>query len=426
MVETATSAPLDAYVFVVLVALGLADSGQAPALKVAAAAEAAAAAAAGTTGPPPPPCNCAQTELCSPLTSPLGKEVVAFDPPANYTSWPYWDRVNTVVLFGRSGRASTIGWPAPQDFICFAHARGVRVVSANLPSLPCANSTTRCFDNQAYRSRWVNKLVSDVTTGQGYGTDGVSLDIEGYQSKNAYLTALVTELASKFRARVPHGQLSFCVQIWPDAYPKQIPYPATYNFQALAEQLDFLVPMAYDMYTDETWSGKDWNPHANSPFPGLVAAQRQFQAVGVPPSKLVLALPWYGYDFPCSNNSIGTFCMVPGANSRGSWCGPSSLGDNCPQVQYKDILPLLNKSVNGWQYDAGSVSVFFDYLNSSGYRRQVWYDDASTLGVKIRWAKSQGLREVAMWMADSVDNPNGGADELWGAIKLFGNAVPLD
>ena len=129
-----------------------------------------------------------------------------------------------------------------------------------------------------------------------------------YRSNNEYLTALTTELASAFRAAVPHGQLSFCVQIWPDAYPKQIPYPShsAYNFQALAEQLDFLIPMAYDMYTDETWSGTDWNPHANCPFPGLVAAQQQFHAVGVAPSKLVLALPWYGYDFPCSNNSISS------------------------------------------------------------------------------------------------------------------------
>jgi hypothetical protein len=106
---------------------------------------------------------------------------VAFDPPADYTSWAYWNQVTTVVLFGGSGRSSTVAWPPPQEFICFAHARGVRVVSANLPSLPCANSTTRCFDDPAFRQRWVGRLVSDVTTGRGYGTDGVSLDIEGYR-----------------------------------------------------------------------------------------------------------------------------------------------------------------------------------------------------------------------------------------------------
>eukprot|EP01052_Picozoa_sp_SAG31_P022841 SAG31_NODE_1840_length_7122_cov_2.822156_4_plen_1100_part_00 len=373
--------------------------------------------------PPPPPCSCSQKNLCDPLQTPLPKkEVVAFNPPTNFTSWAYWSQVTSVVLFGNSGRSSTIAWPAPQAFICFAHARNVRVVSANLPSIPCTNSTTRCFDDPVFRHRWVDELVSDVTTAAGYGTDGVSLDIEGYLAKNEYLTALTTELATKFRARVPQGQLSLCVQIWPDAYPKQIPYPATYNFGALAEQLDFLVAMGYDMYTDETWLGRDWNPHANCPFPGLVSAAQQFHTVGVPPSKLVLALPFYGYDFPCSNNSIGSFCTVPGANPRGSFCGASSLNDNCPQLQYRHVLPLLNKSVNGWQFDQRSVSVYFDYLNDTGHRRQVWFDDASTLGIKARWAKAQQFRGISMWTVDSIDydDPNGGAAELWGALKLFG------
>ena len=128
-----------------------------------------------------------------------------------------------------------------------------------------------------------------------------------------------------------------------------------------------------------------------------------------------------------AGTGIGAFCAVPGANPRGSWCGPSSSGENCPQVQYKHILPLLNQSVSGWQFDARSVSAFFDYLNASGHRRQVWYDDAATLGVKIRWAKAEGLRGIAMWTADSVDygDPNGGAVELWGALKLFGAPAPL-
>eukprot|EP01044_Picomonas_judraskeda_P018230 COSAG03_NODE_3575_length_1942_cov_1.728703_1_plen_337_part_10 len=64
-----------------------------------------------------------------------------------------------------------------------------------------------------------------------------------------------------------------------------------------------------------------------------------------------------------AGTGIGAFCAVPGANPRGSWCGPSSSGENCPPraVQYKHILPLLNQSFSG----CGSSTLAVSPLSST-------------------------------------------------------------
>lgn len=134
-----------------------------------------------------PTCSCADTTLCAPLATPLAaKEIVAFEPPSNYNTWLGWGTVITVLLFGPAGRSmgrSTSipapeqagSWPACefQDFLRVANAKGVRVMSANLPSLPCATATSLCFDDSA---------VSVFPSSEGFplDLDGISLGIEWY------------------------------------------------------------------------------------------------------------------------------------------------------------------------------------------------------------------------------------------------------
>jgi spore germination protein YaaH len=74
-----------------------------------------------------------------------------------------------------------------------------------------------------------------------------------------------------------------------------------------------------------------------------------------------------------------------------------------------------------WQFDAGSVTAYFDASNASGGRIQYWYDDPATLSVKATWMKSAGVRGVAMWTAGSVNytaHEGRDAAEMWGALRL--------
>ena len=43
---------------------------------------------------------------------------------------------------------------------------------------------------------------------------------------------------------------------------------------------------------------------ANSPLPGLKISLAQYVANGIAPDKIVLGLPWYGYDYTCDDVTL--------------------------------------------------------------------------------------------------------------------------
>jgi len=165
---------------------------------------------------------------------------------------------------------------------------------------------------------------------------------------------------------------------------------------------------------------------ANSPLPGLRKSLEQFAQIGIPADKLILALPWYGYDFVCDNNAtLGAPCLPNCTRSSPNW------QVDCPQRDYKQIMPSLLRATKAqgrdpWRFDPVSTSVYFDYLSTSGTRHQVWFDDPTSLTVKYRWARAAGFRGVAMWEAQSANastqpRQTGG---MWGAVGAFTDGQP--
>lgn len=151
-------------------------------------------------------------------------EVFAFVLDNNWTALD-WSCVTTVAWFGAAD-------PAVSD-VCLAHSHGARVViHSDLNAIPGGS-----INNATARTAGVQALLATATR---LSIDGVNLDIEGYTGSKASLTAYVQELAAAFRAALPTSQLSFDLAVLPNG---QAQY---YDHAALAEVLDFLVPMAYD------------------------------------------------------------------------------------------------------------------------------------------------------------------------------------
>ena len=53
----------------------------------------------------------------------------------------------------------------------------------------------------------------------------------------------------------------------------------------------------------------------------------------------------------------------------------------------------------------------------------MWYDDPESLGLKYKWAATNGLRGVGMWTADAIDysdTPEGQKQrtQMWGALPI--------
>jgi spore germination protein YaaH len=159
---------------------------------------------------------------------------------------------------------------------------------------------------------------------------------------------------------------------------------------------------------------------ANAPLPLILdGVTRQYIALGILPSRLVVALPWYAYVFCCSTATIGTNCSLPaGASHNRTLWGMSYF-----QIGYGEVLDL-HESVGAppVTYDQTSVFKWFDYVNASTKQRhRVSFDDHDTLVVKYKALLQAGVAGVGAWTIAATQRRTEAATEaasrqMWAAV----------
>ncbi|XP_071788728.1 di-N-acetylchitobiase-like [Asterias amurensis] len=333
------------------------------------------------------PCPCKDQTLCNFITKTPQKELFVFQ-VTNENWMEYdWSYITTVALFG----------PYTPDVMCHAHSKGVRLVmSADYPVSQLSNAT--------HRSVWVKQQVELAT--KQY-TDGINIDFEKplSQSRSELLTALVNETAQAFRAVNPYTQITLDTPHAPCGYGR------CYDYNKLASLCDFLVIMDYGM------SGGSEHAISNDGINLVKKGIEAFQAAGIPASKLVAAVPWYGFDFTCTHLLKDNICNVNGQQDEYDVTKRS--------VNYKIITQLLKNSTTGRIFNETYGSPFFNYLNpTTGHIHQLWYDDPESLMLRYNNAKSFQLRGVSMFQADCLDysdDPEAKAltKAMWDAINTF-------
>ena len=85
-----------------------------------------------------------------------------------------------------------------------------------------------------------------------------------------------------------------------------------YDHQGLAEVSDYLLIMGYDM-ASYIWGACVATP--NSAPPQVMQGVLNYLAL-VPPDKLVLAVPWYGREYKCANDTTPDARLCPIADPK--------------------------------------------------------------------------------------------------------------
>ena len=195
------------------------------------------------------------------------------------------------------------GWNGYQsqdlvDLVNRSHAAGDRVVL-----------TITCFSQQS-----LDEITSDpgaparlsaalIAAVQAKNLDGVNFDFEGEGSGDqAGLTNLITKVSAALHATDPHWQVTMATYASAAGDPNGF-----YNIAALAPAVDGFFVMAYDMNSKTT-------PSATSPLfgPAFTDAEALEQYCKVmPPSKVILGLPFYGYDWPTTDGTATASATGP-------------------------------------------------------------------------------------------------------------------
>lgn len=442
------------------------------------------------------PCPCADPALCHPIDRPGNSENVYVFHTAkggrhgNGNDWRSfdWSIITTICVFGKIDPL----------LLCHTHAHGARVTLGNGGPPPVHWNDTNAVD------AWVNKSVASVTAAYA---DGINIDIESTVTAGtqaAALTAVAAKAAQAMHAANPHSHVSFDI---PSAGmlqegPCGSQYGREYDFQALANALDFLVVMDYDSndprganpgpvsfvggprrpyvfasraaaeegcrqkgfprlcakaeiagfsHCAGGWCS-DWEGYwmskaragcgvagynsfqglagayccggslspcdtcyfANAALPVVKAGVECYRSLGVPPNKLVLAFPWYGKDYECSETAVGVALVED--NMR---CTVSST--TSPPLSHIEALLQAHALPPGRVWQPNSSTPHFLYADPvSGARHRVDYDDSQSLRLKYSYARSVGARGVGMWTADCVDSGNTSwTARFWEDLKVF-------
>ncbi|XP_053549283.1 di-N-acetylchitobiase [Bombina bombina] len=319
-------------------------------------------------------CPCEDPALCEPIKDTRDFEVYVFHSGGKHWKSFDWTQITTIALFAKFN----------PELLCFAHSKGVRVVlKGDVPVKDIVDPNVR--------AAWIANMVK---LAKEQYMDGINLDIEQIVLHNTSeyyaLTDLVKETAESFHKEIPGSQVTFDVS-WS---PKCIDLRC-YNYTGIAHFSDFLFVMSYDEQS-QIWT--ECVAGANAPYNQTLTGYNQFINLDIDPKKLVMGVPWYGYDYVCLNLSQNNTCNIKSVPFRGAPCSDAA----GRQVPYRVIMKQVNSSVTGRLWDETQKASFYNYKDKLGFH-QVWYDDPESISLKVQYVKSRGLRGVGMWNGDHLD-----------------------
>jgi Glycosyl hydrolases family 18 len=260
---------------------------------------------------------------------------------------------------------------------------------------------------QAAISNTINLIASK-------SLDGVNVDFEGttsgYPNVQAGFTNFMKEMSGQVHQRWPSTQVTV------DTYTGSASWDGgIFKIGDLAPVVDGMFVMAYDM----SFGNMSGQAGPNAPLNGwtyndtLAVSQYLTKA---PAGKIMLGVPYYGYKWSTtSNQPYGT--IQPGSGGQAD--------------MYMDVagdFACAQQLTQSWDSTAQSpwASWWSPTINdpcggNHNSWRELYYDDATSLGLKYDLVNNDNLMGTGMWALGY----DGSSPDLWKEISLkFGSPWP--
>jgi spore germination protein len=249
---------------------------------------------------------------------------------------------------------------------------GVKIVPM-VTNSPRWNDFTKVLEDEDLRADIIDRLVNLVETNDW---DGIHIDFEAVNASDAELmTQFQKELSEELWPRdrmvtqAVIARTSDTPSVWGGAY----------DYAALAEYNDHIVIMAYD-YTP-----------VGATRPGSVAPEywvrnvSRYASSRIPEEKVLLGVPFYGYDWLMRDDDSG------------QTEGPARA------MKHSDTMALQTQEniVFGWDEEAKTP--WATYTDSDGREREVWYENVDSLRYKLDVMIEFDLGGMAAWRLGQED-----------------------
>ncbi len=230
------------------------------------------------------------------------------------------------------------------------------------------NFDTQLIDNILNNDQLQSTLISNILNlikSKGYY--GVVVDFERISPENRekynnFLRKLVDAL---------HPNYIVVTALAPKTYDVTTgSWHGAHDYKAHGEIVDFVIIMTYEW----GWSGGP--PMAVAPL-NEVRNVINYAVSVIPPKKIMMGVPLYGYDWTLPYMPGGAF-----AESIGNQEAIHRAG------RYGAII----------KYDVKAQSPYYSYVDEKGRQHIVWFEDARSVEAKYKLASEYNLRGVSYWV----------------------------
>ena len=248
------------------------------------------------------------------------------------------------------------------------------------------------FGSQASQDTLINRLIKMV---QLRGANGVNIDFEGLgTSSKAAFTSFMNKLADSFHTQIPGSQVSTVLYSvdWNDIFDEP----------AMASKVDYFIIMGYDYYYGGSTTAGPNDPlyHFGSSYNYTLSKTLTYYLnQGVPNSKLILGLPWYGREYGTVSNTIPSAVNGP----------PNSTSRTFKVI--KDNTSG-NFSAANKKWEADSYTPYYVY-QSGGEWRQCFANDGYSIGRRMDLINQRNIGGMGIWALGYDD----GYNDYWNAIQ---------
>jgi spore germination protein YaaH len=205
-------------------------------------------------------------------------------------------------------------------------------------------------------------IASIVTLADKQNYAGIDIDYEGLHAgdREAFST-FITRLATALHAHGKILSVAVFAKTTDAGYGGQ---NVAQSYSVIGRAADQVRVMGYDYH---------WNTSPAGPIApvGWVRSVLGYARTQIPPSKIILGIPLYGYDW---------------------------VGDHGADLTWQQAVQLAAAHNAAVQYDSASQAPWFSYTDSAGRTHQVWFENPESSAAKFAIAKDAGIGGIFLWM----------------------------
>jgi len=321
---------------------------------------------------------------------------------AVYGWHPYWvgtaynnydfDLLSTFSYFSyelvpSTGSYSSIHSWKTTPSVTMAQAAGTKVELC-VTNFGSANNNT-FLTNMTARQTFIDSIIVLLNF---RNADGVNIDFEGVSGSNRNdLTSFMTDLSVQLKAAIPGATVTMATY--------SVDWNNVFDFVALNNVVDQFIIMGYGYYyggsgtagpTDVLYSGSIWTSY------NLIRSINYHLDNGVSNSKLLIGLPYYGYEWETTAGTIPSATTGAFSSSR----------------TYSYVKTNSTGNYGNRQYDYQSETPYYTY-QTGGNWRQAFVGDEQSLAERYDWVKLLNIGGIGIWALGYDD----GYTELWNLLE---------